>query len=538
MERSRLKNQISKCKLLFQRIVGKIYLLLGMTKKASHMLGSEHTKDTYEMLGKGYDHDKITQDDLALIENLSGSTETPSFVYSIKDIEAPSPIRKTLTLKKSLVSSSSSVIETNFLSSNRSEQKKIVVKYLKTRKAPIVTVAEHGNPSLFDTKPSIVDTPLENKIATLSQETSKSLGSSFVAMSEDSFRSVVIDEHQDAFERSVSFPHTMLETETISSGLNATNTSAQSMKIDELNLQTEFDPVHLSHIFIIEDENNFYDSELNLGSRPDNDELALGLEPVGLIYHQNDNSLPSFTEEESEFFDVSDDVFLSEFDIFEFDEDFDEEELFIDEPNDGEQLKLTRWERAQQVAIDVIYLTNSSDKHLDFLTDVFFENGWGMARKTIEREIRSGTSFDELILAWDFKEIWKNCDRYWIAFNKIGPTAHVTEAIYRSMSWVQALRIIRCFNWLPSIEELEVFLDDEFEYWYQHTLMRALYPSFMKYLCYHRAQNTSYMDFELGPYDLLQHDDPMDKGDFINCNSEYRQRLYKMGLDSVAAFMP
>ncbi|TKF12843.1 hypothetical protein FCV66_15295 [Enterovibrio norvegicus] len=541
-----------------QRFAGKTYLQWGMTQKAIHFLEFEHTEDTFEAPTEVYDHDKVTQDDLTIIEGQLGCAETPWFISSHQEVKVPTPVRKTLTLNKSVGGSRPVKIETDSICSSRSGQKQIVVKRLKTRKTSNASEAAVENESLpqIDTEPSIADIVAEDRITEPPLQTHTPLESSFVPVIENGFKSAVIDELQDESEHPAPFLHETIETEATLSVLSVPPVPSLSKQIEEFKPQTEpeqsveTNSVHFAHAFMNEEENASYDSEQVWDSdqfdqfhdpqysQPDNGELEWTEESAGLAFYQDDDCLLAFSEEDCELFDVSDDAFLSAFDDFDFDGDLDEEQPAIDEANDAGRLKLTHWERAQQVAVEVIYSTNWSGKHLAFLTDVFFENGWSAARVTMEKEIRSGTTIDELMLARDFKEIWKNCDRYWITLSKLGPYAQVTEATHRHMSWAQALKIIRCFNWLPSIEELEVFLEDEFEYWYQHALMRRVFPVFMKYLCYYRAKNTPYMDFELGAYGPEQSDDPMDNGDLINCNSEYRQRLSHAGLDSITLTTP
>lgn len=531
-----------------QRFAGKTYLQLGMTQKAIHFLEFDQTEDIFEDPDEEYDHDKITQDDLAFIKDQFSNNEILYSTSLSKNVETSTPIRKTLTLNKNVINTESYQIETDSICSSHSGQKQILVKRVKSKKTSNASRAtfENKSSSYIDTETFIANIEAKTKFTNFPQETGKSSETSFVTVPEDGFHSVAKGEFQYRSNYSVPSHHEIVNTKTIPSTLSAPYLSEQ---IENFESQTESEKSvessrnHFVQSFMNEDETtSSYDTEHDWDSEQlhdyqyslaDHDDLEWDQESVDLLFYQDDDCLLDFTEEDCALFDVSDDVFLSAFDDFDFDDDLNGELQISDEADDGNRPKLTRWERAQQVAVEVIYSTNWSGKHLAFLTDVFYENGWGAARTTIEKEIRSGTTIDELMLAWDFKEVWKNCDRYWITFSKLGPFAHVTEATHRHMSWSQALKIIRCFNWLPSIDELEVFLEDEFEYWYQHTVMRRIYPVFMKYLCYYRAKNTPYMNFELEPYGAQQNDDPMDNGDFINCNSEYRQRLRVAGLDLI-----
>lgn len=474
-----------------QRFAAKIYLQWGMKQKAIHFLDVEHIEDTSHDSIDGYDHDCVTQDDLFFIQTQLNHTEDLPFVFPSQNFESPTSTKKILTLKKEVISSKVIGGETDRVHLSSSGQKKVVVKHLKTKKICLSKELDHSETEIkTEDKSNIVPKEVCNP--------------SYLP---------IIDEHQVVLEHKEDF--------------EVQKESEHAAFCEEFNIEKEIIQNDILKSLDAEQGLSFQDISL----LEDGSELAQ--EPTDLEFYQYDEDLLYFDEGDCEQFDVTDDAFISVFDEFDCDEDFEEIQENIDDVNDEYRSKLTRWERAQQVAVEVIYSTNWSGKHLPFLTDVFFESGWGAVRITMEKEILNGTTIDELILARDFKEIWKNCDRYWITLSKLGPFAHVTEATHRQMSWVQALRIIRCFNWLPSIEELEVFLEDEFEYWYQHTLMRRIFPVFMKYLCYYRAKNNPYMDFELGPYQSEFTDDPMDNGDFINCNSENRQRLSEVGLDAI-----
>lgn len=487
-----------------QRFAGKTYLQLGFTQKAIHFIEFKHTDNIVYDSAEGYMHDRVTEDDLNIIQQQLDSTNVPSFVSPILDVERATPTRKTLALNNNVLPSRARNIEESSVYSSHSGQSSVLVKHLKTKKTPSASRTSVTNKSSSDTKASL------NEIETGDKETIHA----HVACTPS--------------ESSVS------KTEPV-------NSLSEHIEDFEFHTESEHDAFH-EHSNIHEDNTQYETAQISTSEQtlssqdifqPSNCELEWTQDPLDLQLFQDDEFLLDFDEEGFDLFDASDDALVSAFREFNFEEECEEEQQPFAEEDEGNSSKLTRWERAQQIAVEVIYSTNWSGKNLAFLTDVFYENGWGATRVTIEKEILSGTTIDELMLARDFKEIWKNCDRYWITLSKLGPTAHVTEATHRQMSWAQTMKIIRCFNWLPSIEELEVFLEDEFEYWYQHTLMRRVFPVFMKYLCYYRAKSTPYMDFESRPYQPDLTDDPMDKGDFINCNSENRQRLHEIGLDAI-----
>ncbi|MFM9597810.1 hypothetical protein ACKI1O_51965, partial [Streptomyces scabiei] len=82
----------------------------------------------------------------------------------------------------------------------------------------------------------------------------------------------------------------------------------------------------------------------------------------------------------------------------------------------------------------------------------------------LEREVAEGATLDELMLAFEVKNLWLDSPRYWIAFSKAYVSGESTDAIYRHFSWRQALRLIRTFTDLPSFEEVYDLLEQEFDY--------------------------------------------------------------------------
>jgi tetratricopeptide (TPR) repeat protein len=145
---------------------------------------------------------------------------------------------------------------------------------------------------------------------------------------------------------------------------------------------------------------------------------------------------------------------------------------------------IDREHRAQQIAIEVLEKSDWDPIHLPLLQQVFIENGWSAARVAIEREIENGLSPDELALARKIRLYWSENERYWITFHRIqrNTSYEQTDAIYRNMSWPEALRIIHCFPSLPDIEEIYRFIDDEFDRWYESDRLRGSFRAFFKFI--------------------------------------------------------
>jgi hypothetical protein len=213
-----------------------------------------------------------------------------------------------------------------------------------------------------------------------------------------------------------------------------------------------------------------------------------------------------------------------------------EEEVLPQGPEDG----VSRSERARQKAVEVILRVGWEAEQLEFLTQVFIENGWAAARKAIEREIQAGTTFEQLELAREIRLVWKECDRYWITFSKLNAFSQVTDAVYMNLSWSQALRIIRVFQYIPCADELESFLDDEFEFWYSNKILRLRYPAFIKYLNYYRI-NSDYPYLsadEVRCFDSPVSYDAMSSDEFMYTHSDAVEQLRGYGIDVFADYAP
>lgn len=171
---------------------------------------------------------------------------------------------------------------------------------------------------------------------------------------------------------------------------------------------------------------------------------------------------------------------------------FDPEEVFCSDeplaadpadPADWLADRLSREDRALQKAAELVGKANWSLSTLPLIQQIFVMSGWGQTRLALEREIEKGLTPEELILAAHIKVIWAENDIYWVAFDKTGssrPSHHV-------LSWPTALLVVRSFESLPQVEEIEVFLEGLFESWYENTLMRRAFKAFARYLWFRFA---------------------------------------------------
>lgn len=133
---------------------------------------------------------------------------------------------------------------------------------------------------------------------------------------------------------------------------------------------------------------------------------------------------------------------------------------------------LSRDERAWQVAMPLAEEFALDPFETEELAEIFIRYGWSACRVAMERELSSGTTLDELVLAADVKDMW---DEYPEFFNEI-------ETSYRTMSWPLALSIIRSFEGYPAVEEVELMLLRLYEHWRTDKISKLIFRSFGEFL--------------------------------------------------------
>lgn len=193
-------------------------------------------------------------------------------------------------------------------------------------------------------------------------------------------------------------------------------------------------------------------------------------------------------------------------------------------------------ERARFVAVDSIIDFGWHARELPFLTDVFTGPGWKNTKIALLREVQSGASVEELKLAFDVKEFWKESPRYWITFSKAWVSGESTDATYKNCSWKQALRLVRLFDGVPTFEEIYYFLESEFEYWYENSHLRRCFPAFNHYLFRYLLQRRS-IDFMLGRFATVDFFDGLDAISSDLTLSDEILLLQNMGIDLSSKFV-
>ncbi|MBJ2290552.1 hypothetical protein JFT44_11465 [Pseudomonas sp. MF5691] len=174
--------------------------------------------------------------------------------------------------------------------------------------------------------------------------------------------------------------------------------------------------------------------------------------------------------------------FEDEFAIYAFDPDsLSEDDDFKVEPKEAaSEYQLTREERALQKAVALIVRYDWPHATRFLIQQIFVMSGWGATRLALERAIDEGLTPGELVLAAHIKVIWADNDLYWIAFDSTGST----RLSYHALSWRTALLIVRSFGSIPQVEEIDVLLEQLFEYWYENATLRRVFKAFAIYLWY------------------------------------------------------
>jgi hypothetical protein len=210
-------------------------------------------------------------------------------------------------------------------------------------------------------------------------------------------------------------------------------------------------------------------------------------------FQENDNETldievtESFEEYENDFEDkyleeLPQELNEQEFNWDNFD-DFDELDDIYEEPEkitkDG---KLTREQRANQIAVEILKKYDWDDKYLSLLRETFEINRYPASRTAIERQLKNGMYPEELELALFIRELWASNGHYWLSFFSIYDKQ--TQRQNNSIGWKYPLQIIRSFTYLPSQDEIQFFIERAYDDWCSSTKLCEEFQSFILYLIY------------------------------------------------------
>jgi hypothetical protein len=89
---------------------------------------------------------------------------------------------------------------------------------------------------------------------------------------------------------------------------------------------------------------------------------------------------------------------------------------------------------------------------------------------------------EELKLALFIRELWASNGQYWVSFFCV--FGGKTQKQHEHIGWIEPLRIIRSFNFLPSEEEMQFFIEQTHDDWSSSKKLCDEFKTFMLYLIY------------------------------------------------------
>ena len=162
-------------------------------------------------------------------------------------------------------------------------------------------------------------------------------------------------------------------------------------------------------------------------------------------------------------------------------DEFDEEAgAFPDETVQTEG-RLSRKQRANQIAIEIGQRVDWDAAGIDLLSEVFLRYGWSATRASIERALESEMTPEELRLTMAVREMWQDSGIFSEAC--VGFAHHHGIPGFGALSWPMALALVRRFDGLPDLCEIEDYIQLRFDEWIQSTRLHRRFPAFGGYLC-------------------------------------------------------
>ncbi|PNU18599.1 hypothetical protein C2E25_16795 [Geothermobacter hydrogeniphilus] len=167
-------------------------------------------------------------------------------------------------------------------------------------------------------------------------------------------------------------------------------------------------------------------------------------------------------------------------DGFFYDEFDDERQDLTDVKSDG---KISREERAWQVAYELGLSYGWDERGIALLQEVFVERGWQQARVAMEYLLETGMTPEQLLFAKELKESWEQRTELMIAIHRksseLSGYCYLGEKI---LSWRVAIAIVRSFDGCSDFDEIDQFVNEAFDAWYSSGRLRRSYRTFLQYL--------------------------------------------------------
>jgi len=129
-------------------------------------------------------------------------------------------------------------------------------------------------------------------------------------------------------------------------------------------------------------------------------------------------------------------------------------------------------ERALQMAAFLGEDCELDREEVALIAEIFMVNGWSACKTAILRELTEGTTVEELYLASQVKELWKEHYEFY--------SGQVSN--YRTLTWPTALCIIRSFDGYPDPEEVEQMLIRLHDHWRNDNIQRRISKTFNEYI--------------------------------------------------------
>lgn len=134
--------------------------------------------------------------------------------------------------------------------------------------------------------------------------------------------------------------------------------------------------------------------------------------------------------------------------------------------------QLTDEERALQMAAYLGEQCEFDLEEVSLISEIFTVNGWAACKTAVLRELADGTTVEELYLASQVKEIWKEHYEFYSG----------QASNYRVLSWPTALGLIRSFDGYPDPEEVEQLLVRLHDHWRNDDIQRRISKTFNEYI--------------------------------------------------------
>jgi hypothetical protein len=108
-------------------------------------------------------------------------------------------------------------------------------------------------------------------------------------------------------------------------------------------------------------------------------------------------------------------------------------------------------------------------------------SGHGKQVAALERLIRLKVIPTELSLARQIRESWSDHEEYHIYLQR-GSRITITQATYRTLAWEISLALLRWFQGVPDLEDVEATLAVMFEHWRDDEALLEEFPAFQMWL--------------------------------------------------------